>query len=496
MSKLFSRLLYLPAFVAGITLCIALLAGCDRAVPPVPAVAEEPGIVGAIDGKRALSFLYGPLDDKLEAAVWVVKGVSDGSPASAALEDGDEALVSIVLARAVKEGDDERFYLGVAMVPSRDEDEEAFDCETCAPVAGATVFVKRGERWVVEAHDPFIATMGFQGHGGDMELVAIGPIRHGILAKSDWQNRGNTGSYAELWTVEGGKIATRFGAQTAAENGGNCSDGAKDGSGLEPCHSYALAIAFEPGPLPEHHDIHLRPSDPMWEYGSRGDKGEKLLRFDGQRYVAATVASSAAAAPTAVPATAPAGATINPAPWTGEVPGNDPVALVSAFIRADAWGLQTGGHWPLVTQFATWTDGPGWDTSAVVETAEIVDHRDSGANPGSKAEVTVRMRKLGNLGTDGAGMPTFDASTAAVVTRRFVLTDVRAPGAKDAHWKIVEPQDGPHESVDHALKVLLPRWCGKRDCAGTEAYRVLTARQAACAPSPIPINRSCGALTR
>lgn len=489
MSNPFSRNASPPASIAAIVACIALLSACDRAAPPVPAVTEEPGIVGAIDGKRALSFLYGPFDDKLEAAVWAVKGVSDGSPASAVLEDGDEALVSIRLASEVKEGNDERFYLGVAMVPKRDEDEEAFDCETCAPVAGATVFVKRGERWVVEAHDPFIATMGFQGRGGAMELVAMGATRHGILVKSDWQNRGNTGSYAELWTVEGGKIATRFGAQTAAENGGNCSDDAKDGSGLEPCHTYALAIAFEPGPLPEHHDIHLRPSDPTWEYGARGDKGEKLLRFDRQRYVAATIAPTAAAS-------LPAATVVSQPPWTGDIPQSDPVALVSAFIRADAWGLQTGGYWPLVTQFATWMDGPGWDTSAVVEAAEIVDRRDSGAHSGSKAQVTVRMRKLGNLGTDGAGMPTFDASTAAVVTRRFVLTDVRAPGAKDAHWKIVEPQDGPHESVDHALRVLLPRWCGTRDCTGTEAYRVLTARQAACAPSPIPINRSCSAPLR
>jgi hypothetical protein len=246
MSTRFSRHSSLPVFIAGIAAGIALLAGCERAAPPAPAAAEASAIVGAIDGKRALSFLYGPFDDKLEATVWVVNGASDGSPASAALENGDEALVSVLLARAVKEGDDERFYLGVAMVPYRSEDEGAFDCETCAPVAGAAVFVKRGDRWVVEAHDPFIAT------------------------------------------VEGGTIAARFGAQTAAENGGNCSNDAKDGSGLEPCHKYALTIAFEPGPLPQHYDIHLRPSDPTWQYDHRGGSGEKLLRFDGQRYVAAT----------------------------------------------------------------------------------------------------------------------------------------------------------------------------------------------------------------
>lgn len=473
--------------------CALLLAACDRTPPAgsppaaaavAPAV-DVPGIAGAIDGQRAMAFVYGPVDPKLDAAVWTARGIAKSGPASSVLDDGDEALVSIRLAKGAKEGDSERFYLGVAMVPKRDANEESFDCETCAPVVGATVFVKRGERWEVEAHDPSITTMGQTGVSGEMSLVAIGPARNGILAKSSWRNRGNSGTYTALWTVEAGKIAHRLGVQVAADNAGNCSNDAKDTDQTERCQAYSLAMTFEPGPLPDRYDIRLRPSDPAWQYDDNNGKGEKLLRFDGQRYAAVETAATPAS-------TTGSTDTVNRSSWNGMVPGADPVELLKAFIQADAWGLQTGGQWPLVTQFTTWVDGPGWDSSAVVESAEIVDQRDLGG----KMAITVRMRKLGDLGTDGVGMPQLDTSTAGVVTRRFVLADVRDAGAKEARWKIVEPQDGPHLTAGYVLSVLLPRWCGKRDCTNTAAFRTLSARQAACAPSAIPLNRSCAARTK
>ena len=466
--------------------CALLLAGCNpRASLAATVAAPEPGFSGPIDGNRAMAFLYGSIDPSLDAAVWAAQGIAKHSPASGVLEDGDKALVSIRLAKAVEQAGIERFYFGIAMVPKREAGQEAFDCESCAPMLGATVFVKRGERWLVEAHNPFMATMGLNGQGGAMELAATGPARHGILVSSRWQNRGNSGTYTELWTVESGKISRRLGVQIAEDNAGNCSEDTKDAGKLERCQEHSLAITFEPGTLPDRYDIHLQPSDPAWPYGEKGGHGEQLLRFDGERYVA--VAPS-----TTVIAPGPASPAVSVPPWTGVVPGNTPGDLLKAFIQADAWGLQTGGHWSLVKQFATWTDGPGWDSSAVIESAEILDRRDLGA----ATEITVRMSKLGDLGTDDSGMPRLDASTAGVVTRRFVLAAVREIGAKDARWKIVEPQDGPHLSVGYALNVLLPRWCDKRDCTNNDAFRALSVRQATCAPSAIAINRNCVTSTK
>jgi hypothetical protein len=51
----------------------------------------------------------------------------------------------------------------------------------------------------------------------------------------------------------------------------------------------------------------------------------------------------------------------------------------SSSCWADAHGLQLSSeYWPLLTQFTAWEDGPGWDTSVVVESAEIVGRHDAG----------------------------------------------------------------------------------------------------------------------
>jgi hypothetical protein len=454
------------------------LGGCDS--PPHPVAApEEPGISGPIDGKRAVEFLYGPFDAKLDAAVWTVKNLAPGSVGDDVLTEDEEALVSVVLAKAAKEGDQERFYLGVSMVPKTAEGDEAFDCEACAPIVGATVFVKRGERWVVEAHEPFIETLGQNGHGPGMELVAIGPTRNGILVKADWFNRGNTGSFARLWTQEGQKIADRLSVQLGEENGGNCSDEPK--AQLDPCYDHKLDLSFQPGPQVDRYDILTKPSDPEWTYDDAGHKGEQLFRFDGAKYSAVLSGGSVQKA---------TAATITP-PWSGPVPDNDPAALLGAFMRADAQGLQvSSGNWPLVTAFATWEDGPGWDTSTIVEWAEVAEHHDLG----KRSDITVRMRKIGDLHSDGDGMPVLDTSTAGMETRKFILQNVGKGG--ETHWKIVEPQDGPHLAVDYALMKILPDWCGKRDCTKTTAYRVLRERQQACPSSPIRLNRTCNTVNK
>jgi hypothetical protein len=174
-------------------------------------------------------------------------------------------------------------------------------------------------------------------------------------------------------------------------------------------------------------------------------------------------------------------------PWRGALPDQDATALLSAFVRADAWGLQTSsGLWPLVSRFTTWEDGPGWDTVTVVESAEIIGRR----NNWRQAEITVRYRKLGELHADGDMLPVLDPATQPYERVTYVLED-KGDGDRRVAWKLLSPQLAPHLSVGYVMTVLLPRWCGNRDCRSTDAYRRIAHRHAACAPSPIPINRAC-----
>lgn len=436
-------------------LTLMALMGCDQA---------PPGIAGDIDASRAMTFLYGSYDAKPKSSRWKVPALPAKSSADDVLTEGQFAVVSVVLAQQVKEGDQERFYLGVSMVPEKGLGEEAFDCDLCQPVVGASVFVKRDGVWQVEAHEPFVMTLGAHGGGPVMKLVEIGPGRHGILAETDWFQGGNSGTFVSLWTAEQGGIAQRFATQTREDNAGNCSD--EPGEDMEPCRESSLDIKYLPGTVVDHYDIRVRPNDVEWTYDNEGHQGELLFRFDGTKY--------------------------QPLPpekvqlSSVKVPDSDPVALVEAFLKADAQGLQSSSeNWPLVTRFTTWLDGPGWDTSTVVEGAEIADRRLSGR----RAEIAVRMRKIGELHADGENMPVLESAGETLVTRRFVLENVGK--GEEPHWRIVEPHDGPYLAVDFVLTKVLPNWCGERGCRKTEAYRVLQQHQDVCPPSSIVLNRRC-----
>lgn len=178
-------------------------------------------------------------------------------------------------------------------------------------------------------------------------------------------------------------------------------------------------------------------------------------------------------APPALAATEP--------PWQGPLP-NDPRGVLAAFIRADAWGLQTSSAaWHWVGEMTVWQDGPGWDTTTLVDSAEIASPRIGR----DEARFTVRYHSLGTVHTDGYGQPVLDTGSAGLEQKVFKL--VRVQG----RWKVAEPQDQPHLSVGYVLGVQIPAWCGARDCSNNAAYRFLVEHQAACAASPIPLNRSC-----
>ena len=442
--------------LAILALPLLTLAGCDR----------TPGIEGSIDGPRALAVMYAPLDASLGAAVWKVAGVAGHADAAALLADGSEALVSIALAQRVSEGDQERFYLGVVIRPRPAANGEAWDCETCAPVIGMTVFVRHDSRWALESHQPFVATRGWHGNGPAMALAVIGPGRHGVVTQTDWFHQGHAGTHYALWTREEGGFGERFSVQARENNEGNCSDDAADE--LEPCETDTLEIAFQAGPQADRYDIHVRATTPDWVYDDAGHSGPRLFRFDGKRYVASADGEA------------------DGQPWAAAVPDGDPVALVRAYVQADAWGLQSGSeHWPLLQRFAVWQDGPGWDVSALVESAEIVSHHEDGR----RAEVVVVMRKIGDLNADGEGLPVIETGTAGTIQRRFVVLNQGSAAAP--RWRIAEPQDGPHLAVDFVLQKVLPGWKERDAYRATPAYRLLRERQAACPPSPITINRIC-----
>jgi hypothetical protein len=126
------------------------------------------------------------------------------------------------------------------------------------------------------------------------------------------------------------------------------------------------------------------------------------------------------------------------------IPANDnsPASVVQKYCKLDLDGARLSSQNPsndVITALATWSIEPGWDTSVVVSTFEIVS-----TSLGSKeSSVTVRYIVLGRM--FGAKV-TPSQKQKELVT--FVLT--KSPSG----WLIERPLIAPHVSVSAAISAL------------------------------------------
>lgn len=269
--------------IACALLALALLGagGCGRAPEEKPAAGAPaanlpPSLDGAIDAEKALALLYGPYDAKLKAAHWRSPG-PDG-------KDADAMQVSPLLAQTVREGESERFYLATAVVPENPE--EPFDCEGCAPSVGLSVFLRTGERWVLESHAPELFDAGMNGHPPSARLVATGAARYDVLFEWSFGNRGVTENFAQLAGRGERGPAKLFSLRTASENGGDC--GADTSFGA-PCYAYEIELAFSPVPQAQRHEIRATAKGSFVDYTDEKKQARKLdgtavYRFNGTKY--------------------------------------------------------------------------------------------------------------------------------------------------------------------------------------------------------------------
>lgn len=119
-----------------------------------------------------------------------------------------------------------------------------------------------------------------------------------------------------------------------------------------------------------------------------------------------------------------------------------PASVVQEYCRLDLKGARLSSQNPdneRVSALVTWLIEPGWDTSVVVRTFEIVS---TSLGP-SKSSVTVRYIVLGNM--FGAKI-TQSRQHEELVT--FVLTKSRDL------WRIERPLIAPHVSVPSAISAL------------------------------------------
>ena len=135
-------------------------------------------------------------------------------------------------------------------------------------------------------------------------------------------------------------------------------------------------------------------------------------------------------------------------PTPAQLRKDDPKALVSQFVAADAKGLQTSSaNWALVEAFTDWKDGPGYDTAVVARSSVVGE----ATVKGSRAVVPVTYSYIGDLSYSGSAdcpkrecveLKPRDPATAVV---SFELNRT------DKGWVIMGPQSGPVVGVEFAL---------------------------------------------
>jgi hypothetical protein len=223
--------------------------------------------------KRAKSDLAVPTDFKIDSAMFALFGNYDPKADSSRFvipqgftfdfkgsqfEIGDEIVqVPFWASTVVEDGIRKVVFLTYA-VPKEsfgraDNDLKSFTCEACAPLIGAAVFARRGEKWEIEASSPVATRAGGLGDSpADIRIVRIGPQRIGIEVREASSKGGENTDWREILVPWKGGVNVALGIVTADNNRGNC--GVEDELS---CYSNRKKMYFIQGTNFDYFDITL-----------------------------------------------------------------------------------------------------------------------------------------------------------------------------------------------------------------------------------------------
>jgi len=164
----------------------------------------------AID--EALKQLYHEYDPAKKTAQWVCakeQGAERSDRLCDYLEGGNlkddhTVSVSVVLTAQVQEGDTTRIYLATSARPTRFPGE--FDCHACIPATGAAVYIWQGQHWALESANMTAAYLGGWGESPRVDMITIGPEKHGLLLSSTDMAFGYVSAFKELLAPLGKRI--------------------------------------------------------------------------------------------------------------------------------------------------------------------------------------------------------------------------------------------------------------------------------------------------
>jgi hypothetical protein len=120
-----------------------------------------------------------------------------------------------------------------------------------------------------------------------------------------------------------------------------------------------------------------------------------------------------------------------------------PKGVVDAFCKADynGAGLSTKG-WPRIKNYTTWIDAPGWDSVVVISEYKLASVKENSRT----ASIIVDYKVIGNL-ESGEKISNLERK---IHTQKINYNMIKLNG----QWKIENPQEPPHISVNIAIGVM------------------------------------------
>ncbi|MGA3134658.1 MAG: hypothetical protein ABSC88_01560 [Terracidiphilus sp.] len=191
---------------------LILFAICLCALYALPA--QEP-----ISRDEALKQIYSQYDAGKETAKWVCTKDQERETAHEGWpcwKEYSTVSISVELIAEVQEGSAEKVYLVTSAKPANNPN--GYDCHACAPAIGVGVFTWQAEHWVLESAN---AAVGFYGGWGSppwIELMQVGPEKHGLLLSFDDMGQGYAWSFKRLLTPLGKTISDVWSIETEKDN--------------------------------------------------------------------------------------------------------------------------------------------------------------------------------------------------------------------------------------------------------------------------------------
>jgi len=136
---------------------------------------------------EALKQLYRGYDPVKKTAQWVcTKGQERKGMHAGWLCPKQHAVVSVsvLLEAEVREGSAVRAYVTASARPLKDALGN-YECHACLPSIGVAVFEKRAQQWVLESSNAAVGFYGGWGNPPGVDLVEVGPEKHGIVLSTD-----------------------------------------------------------------------------------------------------------------------------------------------------------------------------------------------------------------------------------------------------------------------------------------------------------------------